>query len=265
MARFFSVSTLLLVLWPYTAFAGVFVSEIAWMGTEVSASNEWIELANDGNQSVSLDGWTLKAKDGSPSIPLSGVISSQGYFLIERTDDESVPNIPADLVTSFGKGLSNVGETLDLKDANGTIVDTVKGGKDWKAIGGDPKTKFTAQKRGSVWVTAKATPRSAPPLPPPPAPAPVVPEKIIPSTPKKMLPKEVFQSAVEKSDPMQKDVIQKVYGGDSVVPREEPQKTSTTLPLLGTLLLIGVGGVMYVREKTKSEAERYTIIEDDGE
>lgn len=145
-----------------SAFASVRLNEIAWMGTQVSGANEWIELYNDAPGPVNFSGWRIEAEDGSPDILLTGSIVPNGYFLIERTDDTTVPNIPADVVASFGNGLSNSGETLHLKDATGVIQDTVIGGANWTSIGGDSTTKQTAQRSpsGHAWITATATPRA---------------------------------------------------------------------------------------------------------
>jgi PKD repeat protein len=154
---------LLSVLFPFYSYAAVRINEIAWMGTTLSGTDEWIELSNDGTAAVDLSGWKIDAEDGSPSIDLSGQISSGGFFLIERTDDTTVPDVTADLVAAFGNGLGNAGETLRLRDASGAIVDTVVGGADWALIGGDNTTKDTPQRRSasSGWVTGKPTPRTA--------------------------------------------------------------------------------------------------------
>lgn len=142
------------------ASANVLINEIAWMGTDVSSTNEWIELYNSDANPIDISGWKIDADDGSPSIPLSGIISSKGYFLIERTDDETIPNIPADLVVAFGNGLSNAGETLRLRNQSAIVIDTVIGGTDWVNIGGDKTTKATAQRTMNSWVTGVATPRA---------------------------------------------------------------------------------------------------------
>jgi len=68
----------------------VVISEIAWMGTTTSEHNEWIELYNNTDGPIDLTGWTLAAADGTPNILLSGPpIPAGGYFLLERTDDDS--------------------------------------------------------------------------------------------------------------------------------------------------------------------------------
>jgi len=155
---------LVALLWLFTfttAYANVRINEVAWMGTSVSGTNEWIELSNEGDVSVDLSGWSIVALDGSPSIMLSGSVAPRGFFLIERTDDTTVPDVAADQVAPFGSGLSNAGETLYLKDSSGSIVDTVVGGTDWENIGGDNATKETPQRTTSAWVIGIPTPRTA--------------------------------------------------------------------------------------------------------
>lgn len=117
----------------------VVINEVAWMGTTVSYADEWIELYNTTGQSISLSGWTLRATDGEPNISLSGTIEPHGYFLLERTDDTSVPNIPADLI--YTGSLSNTSEILELRDASGNLIDTVN---QWYA--GDNTTKATMER-----------------------------------------------------------------------------------------------------------------------
>jgi hypothetical protein len=142
---------------PFYASATVIISEIAWMGTAKSTSDEWIELANTGGDVVDLTGWTLEASDGTPKIALSGSISAGGFFLLERTGDDTVPNVPADQI--YTGALGNSGETLVLKDSGGSAVDTVDASGGWPA--GDNATKQTMQRSASGWLTADATPRQA--------------------------------------------------------------------------------------------------------
>ena len=116
------------------ASGGVVINEIAWMGTEADASDEWIELFNATSISTTLEGWHL-VDDDHLSITLTGEIPPHGYYLIERTDDDAVSDVPADWFGSFGVGgLSNAGEVLTLTDALGNLVDTanVDGGS-WPA------------------------------------------------------------------------------------------------------------------------------------
>jgi phosphatidylserine/phosphatidylglycerophosphate/cardiolipin synthase-like enzyme len=117
---------------PPSPCARVVVNEVAWGGTRAHATDEWIELANTTPLTIELAGWQLRAADGSPHITLSGQIGPYGFYLIERTADTTVADIPADLVCPFGAGLSNGGEQLELRDPLGRLVDTVNaGGTAW--------------------------------------------------------------------------------------------------------------------------------------
>lgn len=150
-----AVAVLAIIL-PNVVSAQVVISEIAWMGSAGNANAEWIELHNTGSSLVSLEEWTVTAQDGSPSIVLSGTVAAGAFFLLERTTDDTVPGIAAGAV--YVGSLSNSGETLMLKNAGGTIVDTVVGGENWQGIGGDNVTKQTAQKTTNGWTTATPTP-----------------------------------------------------------------------------------------------------------
>ncbi len=102
----------------------IIINEVAWGGTAASPFDEWIELLNLTGKPQSLEGWTLIADDGNPTVPLWGEIPAYGYFVIERTDDDTISDRPADLIASFGSGLSNAGEGLNLINPAGDLIDT---------------------------------------------------------------------------------------------------------------------------------------------
>jgi PKD repeat protein len=115
------------------------------MGTAASSYDEWIELYNNTDEAIDLTGWKLEAADGTPSIMLFGIIPARGFFLLERTNDDTVKDIRADLI--YGNdgpswALKNEGEILYLKDPSNTIIDTANGdGGPWPAgtaAGGKP-------------------------------------------------------------------------------------------------------------------------------
>ena len=135
-------------------FANVVINEIAWMGTNNSANDEWIELYNSGTSTVDLTGWKLTNADASIQITITGTLGAGSYGLLERTDDTTVPNVTA--LTMYVGAMSNTGEVLTLKDVNGTTVDTLDNSSGW--VKGDNTTKQTMQKSGSNWITADATP-----------------------------------------------------------------------------------------------------------
>ncbi len=152
----FSSCILFSALFPIFVFASVYMSEVAWMGGTESANDEWIELYNQSNVAVDLSGWALSASDGSPNISLSGTIGAKSFFLLERTNDDTVPGVLGDIF--YSGALSNSGETLVLKDSEGVVVDQVSMSDGWLA--GDNNSKETMQKSGSNWLTAFPTPKS---------------------------------------------------------------------------------------------------------
>lgn len=132
--------------------ASVVINEVAWMGTEVSHNDEWIELYNGSSEPVNLDGWVLKASDGTPEIPLAGtLLTSKGFYLLERTNDDSVPGIAADQI--YTGALKNSGETLQLYDVESSLIDTVDCSSGWFA--GDNMAKQTMERAETQWQTSQ--------------------------------------------------------------------------------------------------------------
>ncbi len=126
-----------------TTHAAVRINEIAWSGTPASANDEWIELFNDNTEVVSIENWTLVSADGSPNILLSGTIEAGGFFLLERTDDSSVPNINADQL--YTGSLANTGEELILKDSENNEIQRTPSGM-WSA------GKSSPDRRSMMWI-----------------------------------------------------------------------------------------------------------------
>jgi len=134
---------------PLIATASVVINEICWMGTKISSNNEWIELY--AQEQTNLDGWILESTDGTPDMSLQGAIPAQGYFLLERTDDSTVPNISANQI--YTGALSNSGEYLQLKDDQQNLIDEVDCGEQW--LVGDNSTKQTMARINNQWQTSQ--------------------------------------------------------------------------------------------------------------
>ncbi|OGZ72544.1 MAG: hypothetical protein A2908_01580 [Candidatus Staskawiczbacteria bacterium RIFCSPLOWO2_01_FULL_38_12b] len=153
----------------------VVINEIAWMGGVDSSgkslpNDEWIELFNPGDQVVDLSGWRI-AWNENTSIELSGFIDPQGFYLLERTDDNSVPDVAADQI--YKGALVNPenggGEHLYLYDVSGNTMDEINCSDGWFA--GNNDTKQTMQRKDPLssgndaqnWQTSDApggTPKS---------------------------------------------------------------------------------------------------------
>lgn len=135
----------------------VVINEISWMGTTSSSSDEWIELKNITGDTIDLSGWTLIATDGTPTIELEGVIPSQGYYLLERTDDDTTPLLADKVYTG---ALANGGEILTLFNSSNEIVDVVGNANSTTWFAGNNTTKSTMERispivdgaQSSAWI-----------------------------------------------------------------------------------------------------------------
>ncbi len=137
----FLFSAVLVIKSPVKAYElpPVLINEIAWMGNDVSTADEWLELRNTTNEEIDLTGWHLRW--GSVDIALTGFIPAEGYFLLERTDDDSVPGVTADQI--YVGSLSNTGGDLVLVNAVDVVIDSAVFDL-WPA--GDNNTKQTMER-----------------------------------------------------------------------------------------------------------------------
>lgn len=146
---------LFLVLFFQRADASLIINEIAWQGFGGDANNEWIELFNTGSSDLVLDGWILESLDGAPSINLTGVSISAGSFvLLERTDDETVPGVAADLL--YTGALANTGESLVLRNSEGQTIDSANFSSGWDY---PQDMSNTLSRFGNSWGEGVATPK----------------------------------------------------------------------------------------------------------
>ncbi|MCD6550102.1 lamin tail domain-containing protein [bacterium] len=123
--------------------SSVVINEIAWMGTKDSYNNEWIELYNNTNFDINLKDWKIVSKDKSLNITLKGLVPHKGFFLLERSDDSTVPEIKADLI--YKGSLSNKGNHLILYNNKGEIEDEINCVSGWFA--GNNTTKQTMERK----------------------------------------------------------------------------------------------------------------------
>jgi hypothetical protein len=125
----------------------VIINEVAWMGSENSSSDEWIELKNISNETISLENWQLlDSEDVKIAFASSAVIAPQGFYLLERTNDDSVPGVQMD--KKYTGGLANSNELLRLFDANCQLMDEVLANPNWPA--GESSSKKTMEKNNDL-------------------------------------------------------------------------------------------------------------------
>lgn len=126
----------------------ILINEIAWMGTENSSNDEWIELYNISNEDIPLENYKLFI--GEKEIKLKGIIKANSFYVLERTDESTLPNIKADLI--YTGSIKNTGAKIILKDNKNNVIDEADFTNGWTA--GDNKTKQTAERIDDLWQTS---------------------------------------------------------------------------------------------------------------
>ena len=130
----------------------IIINEIAWMGSNFSANDEWIELKNISGLSIDLQGWQILDKEKQIKIFFEGknIIPSGSFYLLERTDDNSVPLISADLI--YSGALSDSDEALFLFNETCQLEDKAEANPDWPA--GNKSEKRTMERTSGLgWQT----------------------------------------------------------------------------------------------------------------
>ena len=132
----------------------VIINEVAWMGTLKSYANEWIELKSMSSSTVDLVGWQLQNRSQKIKIffPTDSAVLPGGFFVMERTDDDTVPESTANLI--YTGNLGNQKDGLFLFDQNCILRDTANATSTWP--GGDNVSKKTMERAANLlWHTSK--------------------------------------------------------------------------------------------------------------
>jgi hypothetical protein len=148
----------------------VVINEIAWMGDKVEGVEsknwwryEWLDLYNNTQNLVSLDGWKLELyrTDLDWVLELRGEIQPRSYFLIVASD-KIFPNYDLNYENLGGKFV-NTGQKVLLKDSSGNIIDSLDCFSYGKWFAGDNTTKQTMERKNPgllgddflSWATSK--------------------------------------------------------------------------------------------------------------
>ena len=124
---------LLLLVLPLQASAKVVISEVMWMGTDLSTADEWIELVAV-DEEVDISGWTLTSRksNGEEGVlfvfPQETFVSVGDYIVISNYDaNGSRLDSEPDFVTT-AVSLPNTKLLLRLRNASGSLMDEVDDG-----------------------------------------------------------------------------------------------------------------------------------------
>lgn len=102
-------------------------SEINWSGSNKSSDDEWLELFNNSDIDLNLEGFSIQGVlSASKFLNLKGIVKNKEYFLISKfsnEDSKSNLNIIPDLIEPK---LSISNSKLDLKlFENGSLIDEI--------------------------------------------------------------------------------------------------------------------------------------------
>lgn len=87
---------------------------------------EWVEITNEGEENVKMDGWTLEDEGGHIyEFPSNFILAKGDSVKIHAGNGEDTSS---DLFWGYGKPIwNNDGDTATLKDSEGKIVDQKEG------------------------------------------------------------------------------------------------------------------------------------------
>jgi hypothetical protein len=140
--------------WSYTLdtnAVGVIISEIMYHPSSENVLEEYIELFNKGGTAVNLNGWRFSGgvQFTFPNITLPG----GGYLVVAANTNVFATKYPDvnNVVGNWTGFLNNAGEDIDLDDAQGDRVDSVRFADegDWAIRQRGPLMR---NHRGWVWV-----------------------------------------------------------------------------------------------------------------
>ena len=105
----------------------IVINEINYNSSDEFDTKDWIELYNNGQESVNISGWvfTDENEDHRFTIPDTTIIDSGGYIILAQDVDaflsffEEAENV----FGPFEFGLSGGGESISLFDISGRLVD----------------------------------------------------------------------------------------------------------------------------------------------
>jgi uncharacterized repeat protein (TIGR01451 family) len=147
---------------PTASPGDVVINEVAWMGTEASSSDEWIELYNNTDSPIDIASWSISGADMGICLNFSSadgytttVVPAHGYLIYANHDD--------DVENSGGQGIVDIWDATiglndtspgqiilyDASDCGGSVIDTANQTTgNWFA--GDSASKRTMERKSPV-------------------------------------------------------------------------------------------------------------------
>ena len=120
---------LLAVLLPVLAHAGetdIVINELMYNPASDDANDEYLELYNRGTTLIDLSNWYF-SKGVTFTFPIRTALLPGAYLVVARNATQAMSHYGiTNVVGDYTGKLDNSGETVTLKNAAGTTIDTVK-------------------------------------------------------------------------------------------------------------------------------------------
>lgn len=144
--RILSYSILFSVLYffPLLASAHPVVSEVMWMGTDLSTADEWMEIMNPGAEDIDLSGWSITSLNSSAKEIVAvrfatGTVLHAGEYLVIASKSAGSSRLLAEpFAVSPTLTLPNTKLLLRLRSSEGTVIDEVDDGVGAPFAGDNP-------------------------------------------------------------------------------------------------------------------------------
>lgn len=112
----------------------IVINEINYNSIDDASSDDWVELYNPNAFAVDISGWYLEDEsDEFFGLPANTILPAGGYLVLAERSSKfaefypQVSNYIGDFsVAGKGFGLSNKGELITLKNAEGVLIDEVE-------------------------------------------------------------------------------------------------------------------------------------------
>ena len=110
------------------------ISEVMWMGTSLSTSDEWIEIVNTDAVELDVSGYTItslnsKGVDATiATFPSGTMIPAESSIIVSNFSAQSSRLLLDPKLISTSMSLPNTKLLLKLIDPTGTVIDTVDDG-----------------------------------------------------------------------------------------------------------------------------------------
>lgn len=144
MRTLFFLSVIILFIVPARALASPVISEVMWMGTGLSSSDEWLEVMNPDAQDTDLSGWSVTSVNSSGKEIVSyrfatGAVVAAGEYIVIASKTAANSHLQSEPYgVSSALSLPNTKLQLRLRDAENSVIDEVDDGAGAPFAGENP-------------------------------------------------------------------------------------------------------------------------------